>query len=98
MGFRTKRNRLWYLIDAYAAARQHVIANGFLAEIVWQQSRDIEEATETEFLSQFSWVVLAAGFRDSVVSRKYPEVLRAFLNFSSAREISRHAVTVALTA
>lgn len=93
MRFKTKTNRLWYLIDAYAAARQHVIANGFLAEIVWQQSRDIKAVTETEFLSQYSWVVLAAGFRDSVVRRKYPEILDAFLNFSSARKITRHAVT-----
>jgi hypothetical protein len=89
MALRKKASRFWCLIDAYAAARQQVIARGFLAEIAWQQSRDIESTTETEFLRQFAWVVLAAGFRDSVVSRKFPAILGAFLDFSSAREIAR---------
>ena len=49
MEFRNKRSHFWRLIDAYAAARQQVIASGFLAEIAWQQSRDIQVVTETEF-------------------------------------------------
>jgi hypothetical protein len=90
VGFPKKPCRLWRLIDAYAAARQHVIARGFLAEITWQQSREVEALSETEFLSQFAWVVLAAGFRDSVVRQKFPEIASAFLDFSSAREIVRN--------
>jgi hypothetical protein len=91
MRFRHNTDRFWSLVDAYAAARQKVIAGGFLTEITWQESRDVAAITETEFLSQFAWVVLAAGFRDSIVRRKYPAVICAFRDFSSAREITDQA-------
>jgi hypothetical protein len=92
MASRSKADRLRRLVHAYAAARQRVISCGFLAEIAWQESRDIQAVSETEFLKQFSWVVLAAGFRDSVVRQKYPAICRAFLDFSSARQIAFHEV------
>jgi len=87
MEFQSNQRQFWRLVDAYGAARQHVIAAGYLAEIAWQQSRDIEAVTETEFLTQFAWVVLAAGFRDAVVRQKFPGILSAFKDFSSARAI-----------
>jgi hypothetical protein len=92
MATRITYSPLWHLVDSYAIARQYVIDNGFLGEISWQQSRNVETVTETEFLSQFAWVVLAAGFRDSVVRRKFPAIVCAFRTFSSADEIARNEV------
>lgn len=88
MRLRDTIDRLRCLVDAYATARQRVISSGFLAEIAWQESRQIQAVTEAEFLAQFAWVVLAAGFRDSVVSQRYPAIRRAFLGFSSAQDSS----------
>lgn len=75
------------LVTAYVHARQAVIEAGFLREIQWQQSRTILTVTESEFLREFAWVVLAAGMKEAVIRGKFQQVSRAFLNFNSARAI-----------
>lgn len=89
------------VIGAYLAAKERVIAAGFEKEIGWQEQRSIELVTESEFLSEAAWVVVASGLSDVVVRRIFPGLAAAFLWWSSGSSIAdsrrrcrRHALNV----
>ena len=75
------------VVTAYVHARQQVVDAGFLEEISWQESRSLSAVSETEFLSQLAWVVLAAGMSEAVIRNLFPRISKAFCGFRSARTI-----------
>lgn len=75
------------LTEAYVTARQEIIERGFGCEIDWQAQRNFEEVTESSFLEEAGWVVLSSGMKESVVRAKFPQLTRAFCDWSSARAI-----------
>ncbi len=75
----------------YVEAKERLLAQGFAAELDWQESRSIKLLTESEFLRQSAWVVLSSGFRTAVVARLFPAVEAAFLGWRSAAEITKHS-------
>lgn len=75
------------LTEAYVTARQEIIERGFGYEIDWQAQRNFEEVTESSFLEEAAWVVVSSGMKESVVRGKFPQLTRAFCDWSSARAI-----------
>lgn len=78
------------LAHAYLTAKETVIRSGFGCEIDWQENQTIASVTESEFLGEAAWVILSAGFRESVVRAKFPAISRAFLGWVAASVILRH--------
>jgi hypothetical protein len=77
------------LVDAYLAARNTVINKGYGHEIQWQYGRGLERLSESDFLRESAWVVLASGMSDLIVRRKFPAVSAAFCWWQSAGSIVR---------
>jgi len=61
-----------------------VIKEGYNDEIDWQNSRDIDNLTESEFLQESAWVILNTGMREKVIRGLFDEISEAFLDWKSA--------------
>ena len=70
--------------------KEFVIRAGYEHEIDWQSDLNIEYITETDFLREAAWVVLSAGFRESVVRKCFQGVSKAFLHWRSAKRINAY--------
>lgn len=79
------------LASLYMAVKERVIDAGFADEIDWQDEVTLDELDETSFLRESAWVILSSGMREVVVRTKFPAFSRAFLDWVSARAISRHS-------
>ena len=77
------------LAKAYLLAKDFVIRSGFEAEIDWQEDLSIQNISESDFLREMAWVVLSAGFRESLLRKRFSAISTAFLNWRSGKEISR---------
>ena len=75
------------LAMAYLDAKMAVIDAGFSFEIDWQENIDFDRVNESGFLREAAWVVLASGFRESVVRKVFPYISDSFLNWESADAI-----------
>jgi hypothetical protein len=64
-----------------------VVAEGFLPELSWQQRQSLNRLTETQFLRETAWVILAGGMRETVVRKLFPAVTTGFFEFESASTI-----------
>lgn len=82
------------LVSAYLDAKESVINAGYAAEIDWQDDLAFERITADEFLRQASWVIIAAGMRDSVVRRIFPLLSKAFSGWTDIRQICRRKTSV----
>jgi len=79
-----------HLATMYRHMKKHVVQHGFQGEIEWQASLSLEKVSESDFLRESAWVVLASGFRESVLRHKFGSISDAFLNWSSAQDIAEH--------
>lgn len=79
------------LLRFYAHSKGYLIGRGYGNEIAWQESRLFDRTTESEFLREAAWVVLASGMKEKVVRQKFPAVSSAFLDWRSAEAIQRKA-------
>ena len=87
------------LHERYFAARQAVERAGYAWEIEWQQSRDLSNVSETDFLRESAWVILCSGFREQTVRRLFGYIALCFCDFESAQEIvenAEHCVSTAM--
>lgn len=75
------------LLDAYLTAKEAVVARGFAWEIDWQAERRLDRVDESEFLREFAWTVLSAGFSEAVVRRLFAPICDAFVGMRSAAAI-----------
>ena len=75
------------LASLYLSAKERVIEAGFADEIDWQEEVSLDELDESTFLRESAWVVLSAGFRETVLRRRFTQISEAFLCWSSARSI-----------
>ena len=71
----------------YESAKEYVIHAGYESEIQWQANVEFDQVTEGAFLQEAAWVVLSAGFRESVVRGSFQSISKAFLDWESAVEI-----------
>jgi hypothetical protein len=84
LGAETKPLEPKQLAWLYMTAKERVIEAGFADEIDWQEEITFGDLDEPTFLRESAWVVLSAGFRETIVRRRFGEISRAFLNWSSA--------------
>ena len=73
----------------YMELKESVIRAGYGPEVDWQTDLDFELTTETDFLREAAWVVLSSGFRESVVRQYFHRISEAFLDWRSAKQISK---------
>jgi hypothetical protein len=78
------------LASAYVKAKLRVLASGYAPEILWQKTLRIQDLTEVDLLRECAWVILSSGMRESVVSKKFPDIGQAFFDWASAQEIVWH--------
>lgn len=71
----------------YLEAKEHVILQGYSAEIDWQHEVRLESIDETKFLSEAAWVILCSGMREAVVRKHFHRFSEAFLWWESADAI-----------
>jgi len=81
------RDRSITLAETYLTAREAVIAAGYGAEIDWQESRSLAALSESDFMEEFTWVVLSSGMKETVVRGLFPRISQAFLEWRSAADI-----------
>jgi hypothetical protein len=68
----------------YLTAKERVIEAGFADEIDWQEGVSLDDLDEPTFLRESAWVVLSAGFRETVLRHRFGQISRAFLYWDSA--------------
>ena len=78
-----------HLVRAYMEAKTVVIGAGFAGEIDWQEEVSLDDVDEQGFLREATWVILSSGMREAVISRLFPKVSEAFLDWTSADAIMR---------
>jgi hypothetical protein len=71
----------------YLTAKERVIGAGFADEIDWQEEVSLDAMDESTFLREAAWVVLSAGFKESILRRCFGTVSRAFLEWESGQSI-----------
>jgi len=77
-----KRQEL--LVSTYLDAKEYVIEKGYAWEVDWQARLLFNEIVESQFLAEAAWVILASGFRESIIRRIFPAISDAFLNWENA--------------
>ena len=78
--------------DLYWSAKNYVVAQGFEAELRWQESLTPAEFTETDLLRESAWVILCSGFREAVVRRIFDYISLCFCDWESADVIHKHRI------
>ena len=80
-------------VDFYRRAKKRVAELGFEDEAELEEKAALTNFdTERGFLREYAWVVLCSGFRWSVVTRIFPDIVRAFGGFESAGWIAENYV------
>ena len=74
----------------YFLAKKYVIQNGYSDEIDWQEDVCLSKLTYQVFLKEYSWVVLASGLSDKVVSKVFPKIQIVFQNWDNLDFIVRN--------
>jgi hypothetical protein len=62
------------LARVYFIAKNYVIQKGYSHEIDWQERVSICDLSAQSFLKEYSWVVLASGLSDKVVTKVFPKI------------------------
>lgn len=75
------------LARAYLCAKEAVVSEGYGSEIDWQAQVSLDSTSETDFLREATWVILASGLHEQCVRRVFPEVGEALLRWVSAEAI-----------
>jgi hypothetical protein len=65
----------------YESAKAALCAAGFADEMQWQASRSPDHCQPEEFLSEAAWVVINAGFRESIARRLFPALSLCFCDW-----------------
>lgn len=75
------------LVRIYFIAKKYVIQKGYFDEIDWQEQTNFAELSVQSFLHEYSWVVLASGLSDRVVSRVFPKIKKMLKSWSNLEYI-----------
>lgn len=69
------------LVHFYYDLKDWTWRSPYARELEWQHSVATRGISEQRFLSEYAWVVLNAGFRESVARRLFPGISSAFLHW-----------------
>lgn len=79
------RHQIDALASAYLTIKEHVVREGYATDIDWQEERCLSRLGEQEFLAEGAWVILSSGMRERVIAHRYPDVAKAFRDWTSAK-------------
>lgn len=79
------------LLNLYDHAKQIVKNSGYGWEAEYYGRRDSKCISESEFLSEYAWVVLNSGFKESIVRRKFSYISMCFYDWQSSATILEDA-------
>jgi len=86
------------LAKVYLIAKKYVINNGFSNEIDWQDDVSFITIDQQYFLREYTWVVLASGLSDKVVSIIFPKMQKIFKNWEDLDYIENNKIELKLRA
>lgn len=76
------------IIYFYLRTKDDLIKHGYGYEIDWQETRDFQNLTESEFIKESAWVILNSGMKEEIIRNKFQAISGAFLNWQSATIIN----------
>jgi hypothetical protein len=88
-----KRVDGFQLASLYLTAKETVLRCGYANEVDWQSEVVFEKVTESDFLREAAWVVLSAGFRESILRQRFATISTAFFEWQSAAKIVNNSRT-----
>ena len=91
-------NKIGRLIELYTSEKAAIQQSQFRAELEWQLRRNPDAFAESEFLCQAAWVILCAGFKESVLRKTFNYLSLCFCDWESARTIVEKAELCRATA
>lgn len=80
---RNKPNEIG-IVSFYDKAFDYIINSGYADEIDWQRGRDINSATESEFLREGAWVILCSGFKEQYIRSSFDSLSLCFWDWESS--------------
>jgi len=75
------------ILQKYYFAKKIVIEEGYLKEILWQDSINFDTVSESDFLRELSWVILTSGMKTKVVENCFQNISKCFFNWKSSMQI-----------
>lgn len=78
------------LARVYFMAKKYIIQKGFSDEIDWQEQVNFSSLNAKTFLKEYSWVVLASGMSDKVVSKVFPKIEAILCNWNNLEYIAKN--------
>ena len=78
------------IVQGYLSAKLQVLRSQYSGELICARPCP-DEISESRFLRELAWVILAAGMADRVIRAKFPGISTAFLEWESASAISCNA-------
>lgn len=70
------------IAQAYFFVKDVIIKNGYAPEVDWQHNISFNDITSSVFIKETSWVILASGMSDYVVSRKFNDLSNVFFDWN----------------
>lgn len=78
------------LAEIYLTYKENLLTLGYTDEIEWQQTRRLEAITESDFMTEASWVIISVGLSNFVVERVFPKISEAYHWWVSASKVARN--------
>lgn len=82
------------LLRYYYNAKQVVYNSGYFFEIYWQERQNIDTIDQNRFFSEYSWVVLSSGMKESVIRKKFDELTSIFCNWYSPAYVIENQLSI----
>jgi len=75
------------IIRYYYRAKECVYENGYYAEIYWQEKQNPDNISLQKYYSEYAWVVLSSGMKESVIKNKFYAISNIFKNWNDPSSI-----------
>ncbi|MBZ5505703.1 MAG: hypothetical protein LAO78_09460 [Acidobacteriia bacterium] len=86
------------VLEFYVAEKKAIQESQFGSELQWQVGLSSASFTEQELLREAAWVVLSAGFKESILRKAFSYISLCFCDWESARLIVENATQCQSTA
>lgn len=75
------------ITEFYLQAKDLIITKGFEGECSYYCEFSPKHVTESIFLSEYAWVVLNSGFKESIIRKKFNYISLCFYDWESADKV-----------
>ncbi len=78
------------LAEIYLTFKENLLILGYADEIEWQQTRRLQDVSESDFMTEASWVIISTGLSNFVVERVFPKISEAYHWWTSASKVAKN--------